>query len=217
MNQQYRKYRTTPTWKLLEIARSPDITAADLSDIVSELSERNNEPAFDALIEVGRRLEIVQQRERVLAIEQQIRDRNLIQQRDQDGYFEWPSTDAPASIHGFTGDKFFYKEGLLSYLGYRVGQQGVHQGIRQQILDCVFHNKLPNVDSREYMDCWDSPETADRLKKMAETLASLTRNAKRRRDADFSMAISDWESDLNYLYHKYFVDHFKFAWPDDLE
>ena len=218
MNQPNRNYRFTQTWKLLEIARSPDISAAELREIANVLSERKSERALYAYIEVGKVLEIAVKKECWLAKEiiRNLNENPLTPQRGKEGFFEWPFTDAPASTHGFSGDKFFYKEGLLSYVGYHVGQQGVHESIRLQILDCVFHNELPNVDSPEYMDGWGSPETPDRLKKIAESLAAFARNAKGK-CGGYEKAISDWESDLNYLYHKYYVDHFKFDWPDDRE
>jgi hypothetical protein len=131
----------------------------------------------------------------------------------EEGFFEWPSTDAPASIHGFSGDQFFYKEGLLSYVGYRVGRNGESQDTRIQILDCVFHNALPNVDSPEYMEGWGSPKTTTRLQKIAESIAAFTRNAKRNTGHDYSEAITNWEADLAYLYNEYYVDRFSFGWP----
>ncbi|MBI5945579.1 MAG: hypothetical protein HY864_14555 [Chloroflexi bacterium] len=133
---------------------------------------------------------------------------------NHEGFFMWPSTHAPASKHGFNGDVFFYRRGLLSYVGYRVGQQGISKNTRLQILDCVFHKNLPRVDSPEYMEEWGDPKTAARLKKLAETLAALIRNAKRRANSNnLSEAISDWEADLKYLYSKYYIDWFDFVWP----
>ena len=54
---------------------------------------------------------------------------------------------------------------------------------------------------------------AARLKKMAETIAALARNAKRRNNASLDQAIRDWEHDLSFLYHTYYVGHFGFGWP----
>ena len=131
---------------------------------------------------------------------------------DVSGCFEWPSTDAPASKHGFTGDFFDYKDGLLSYVGYRVGKTGESESIRRRILDCVFNNKLPNVDSFDYMKEWADPKTSQRLEKMAHSLAAFVRNAKRRTD-DLSEAVGDWDADLRHLHDKYYVGKFHFSWP----
>jgi hypothetical protein len=49
---------------------------------------------------------------------------------------------------------------------------------------------------------------------MAETIAALTRNARRRRDQKMNAAIRDWEMDLDFLYWEYYVEKFKFDWPN---
>jgi hypothetical protein len=57
------------------------------------------------------------------------------------------------------------------------------------------------------------PRTAQRLYKLANTLAALIRNAKRRDAVSMERAINDWERDLLFLYAKYYVDFFHFGWP----
>jgi hypothetical protein len=200
-----RPYLEKSAKQLLEIAYSPSCSEKILKDIVHELSIRNSDNAFQAYIEVGKLLEQAQEEElkHRKEKERQHASGQYMLQRNQEGFFEWPSTNAPASKFGFKGDIFFYKDGLLSYVGYRVGYDGVRKHIRRRILDCVFHNFLPRVVSFEYMDEWGSPKTAARLHKLADTLAAFTRNAKRRKTADLSIAISDWESDLKYLFQKY--------------
>ena len=130
--------------------------------------------------------------------------------------FPWPTTNAPIGIHGL-GDVFSYKEGLLSYVGYRVGHEGEPRQVRQSILDWVFHNRLPRVQSEEYMTQWGEPQTSARLQKMANVLAGLTRNVKRNTNADYSVTIRDRESDLTYLYNEYYVEYYvkkiRFHWP----
>ena len=129
-----------------------------------------------------------------------------------DDYFPWPSTEAPASQYGFQGDFFFYDKGLLQYVGYSVGHDGEPLHVRREILDCVFHNKLPNVNSLKYMQEWGHPKTPARLKKMANAIAAFTRLSKNKSN-DYGQAIDDWETDLDYLYKAYYVDKFNFAWP----
>ena len=86
--------------------------------------------------------------------------------------FKWPSTDAPAGNNGFTGDQYWYQEGLLSYVGYRVGKtHGVSEKKRLVILDCVLFNQLPNVNSQSYMDEWGSPKTATHLTRIFHKVA----------------------------------------------
>jgi hypothetical protein len=63
------------------------------------------------------------------------------------------------------------------------------------------------------MGSWALPASAHRLKKLADALASFTRNAKRRNNPALDSAIADWEHDLEYLYYRYYVGKFGFAWP----
>ncbi len=212
----YQLDQTIKTSRLFAIACDPSTSLNDLEDIISILQERKNSYAFRIMLYVDKLIERRQEEKRKQNHEQRHIERRRLKLLNQAGYFEWPSTDAPASIHGFSGDKFFYKDGLLSYVGYKVGRKGIVKHIRLQILDCVFHNQLPNVHSLEYMDEWGFAKTSPRLRKIAESLAAFTRNAKRRKNADNSQAILDWESDLEYLYYKYYIGKFGFAWPDSL-
>jgi hypothetical protein len=127
-------------------------------------------------------------------------------------WFAWPSTSAPAGRHRLKTINS-PEQGMLSYLGYHVGEnKPIETGIRWQILAYIFECHLPPLNGPAYYSQWGSPLTASRLNKMADTLASFTRNAKRR-DASFEKAIEDWECDLNFLYEKYYVGTFHFAWP----
>lgn len=55
--------------------------------------------------------------------------------------------------------------------------------------------------------------SAQRLQKLAETIAALTRNAKRRNAARMDKSIREWESDLAYLKRRYDEGRFSFTWP----
>lgn len=200
--------------QLLEWARLPSCSLTELRAIAAELAERKNDVAFQAYLEVGGLLQSAEAEERRQVQERQRAERQQALRRRSDGFFDWPSTDAPASIHGYVGDVFHYQDGLLRYVGYSVGRQGEPQTVRRQILDCVFHNVLPRVQSPEYMADWNAPTTAARLQKIAESIAAFARNAKRNARNDYSEAIADWESDLEYLFHEYYVRRFGFAWPD---
>lgn len=178
---------------LLKTARSSNTTITDLERICDELRQRRHHIARQALSEVNG----------IMA--------NII--KNQEGYFLWPSTDAPASKIGYTGIHYEYKEGLLTYVGYHVGISGVAEPMRRKILDCVFYLLLPKVVSDAYMDEWGDPNTPARLKKTAECIAAFIRNAKRNTWGDYDNAINDWESDLKYLYDQYYVGNFHFDWP----
>jgi hypothetical protein len=207
----HRPYRTIKADDLLIEASKKNIGIDILEAIVAELEQRKNHHAsIYILIEVGKILEAARKKSKPKPVRPHGVGNGSIEEEE---YFKWPSTDAPAAKYGFKGNAFSYKDGLLSYVGYNVGNDGERTVVRQKILDCVFHNVLPNVESMDYMKEWGSPKSTSRLKKLAEALAAFTRNAKRNYNADYSQAIEDWQHDLDYLYHEYYVGHFHFDWP----
>jgi hypothetical protein len=133
--------------------------------------------------------------------------------RYRDQYFRWPTTRADKGQGGFDIGNAPDK-GLLRFMGYRVGRtDGVRSETRRSILSEVFSGTLPPFESPEYLDQWGDPETANRLKKLAECIAAFARNAKRRKDHAMDDAVRDWEADLKFLYDRFYVGHFRFAWP----
>lgn len=126
--------------------------------------------------------------------------------------FPWPSTDAPGSSQPLDARFIPYERGLLGYLGYRVGSTGVSSDQREDLLDFIFANTLPNVNDAQYMSGWGTPGSAVRLRKMAESIASFVRNAKRNPRGS-TAAVHDWEFDLHYLKREYYVGNFDFPWP----
>jgi hypothetical protein len=128
-------------------------------------------------------------------------------------FFHWPSTAVLPSSRALAGDQFWYSEGLLSFMGYRVGHNGVPASHRRDILDYIYHETVPRVHSAEYMRSWGIPKSRDRLKKMADSIAAFTRNARRNLFADMSAAIDDWEADLVYLKRTYYDRKYDFRWP----
>jgi hypothetical protein len=130
-----------------------------------------------------------------------------------DQAFAWPSTYAPKGYGGLSTDDWT-KEGLLNFMGYKVGNtEGESQRVRELILAEIFNGSLPPVFPKQYMQEWGLPSFSVRLQKLAEAIAAFTRNAKRRRDSIMYAAISDWERDLEYLYLEYYIGKFRFAWP----
>jgi len=128
-------------------------------------------------------------------------------------WFRWPSTDAPEGQTSMTGAQFM-PEGMLSVLGYRVGlRQGLRDADRHCLLDQIFERVLPPLFPRSYMDKWGKGGTAVRLRTLSYTIAQLTKNLKHKRDNRMHRAISEYESDLTYLYDRYYVDKFRFGWP----
>lgn len=126
--------------------------------------------------------------------------------------FQWPSTAIMPAQFALAKDQFWYQEGLLSFLGYHVGANGAEPITRRGILDYIYNQRLPNVESVAYMQEWGAPHTGIRLKKLAETVAAFARNAKRKK-ANMSTAIDEWEEDLEYLRRKYYLNRWNFRWP----
>lgn len=124
--------------------------------------------------------------------------------------FLWPTTDTPDGDGTLDGIEW-PQEGLLSFLGYHVGQNGVRADDRRAILDSTYKGSLPNVNSAEYMASWEAPGSADRLRKLAESLAAFCRNQKRRDPS--AVAVREWEADLEYLRHEYYDGRYSFVWP----
>jgi hypothetical protein len=140
-------------------------------------------------------------------------DRRLALLSSAEGYFQWPSTDAPLGDGGLPAIAW-RSVGMLSALGYHVGTtEGIPEDERRFILDQLFQIALPPLNDMAYMIEWGTAQTAVRLKKLAETIAALTRNAKRRRSRDLQVACEEWEADLEYLYTTCYIGRFRFVWP----
>jgi hypothetical protein len=134
---------------------------------------------------------------------------------EQDEWFAWPST---AASRAPTNEKLtgsdWRSQGMLSLLGYHVGKtQPIHPSFRESILEYAFEHHLPPIGDVAYFDEWGEPRSARRLQKLANTLASLARNATRRDPLALSRAIDEWEQDLTFLYEQYYVRLFHFGWP----
>lgn len=137
----------------------------------------------------------------------------------EEGYFRWPHTDSYPG-RGFFDPNWKRANGVLSEMGYHVGRaNGLPADARRLILDEAYHFAVPYIDAENMVE-WNSPETPFRLRKMANSLASFARNAKRRRDADcLADAIADWENDLAYLKSQYYdgqYDYRDFRWPNTM-
>ena len=131
----------------------------------------------------------------------------------QNQWFRWPTTTAPPGVRRLNGVEW-RQRGMLSFLGYHVGETDpAPPNVRWRILEYAFECHLPPLDGPAYYLEWGMPLTAQRLKKMANTLAALTRNAKRRDAMSYGKAIDDWEDDLALLCDKYYLDFFHFGWP----
>jgi hypothetical protein len=93
------------------------------------------------------------------------------------------------------------ESGVLSQMGYHAGKTyGLPATARRRILRDVLDVELVPIASgaEAYVQQWGAPGSRQRLHKMARCLAGFARNAERR-NADFSEAIADWKSDLDWL------------------
>lgn len=90
--------------------------------------------------------------------------------------------------------------GVLGEMGYRVGRNGLAEGARRLILAEVLSVELVATSpaAEAYVREWGPPTSRHRLQKMVNSISAFARNA-RRRTADFSEAIADWEGDLEWL------------------
>ncbi|MFM8856295.1 MAG: hypothetical protein ACKOI2_03645 [Actinomycetota bacterium] len=96
-------------------------------------------------------------------------------------------------------------KGVLSEVGYHVGISGLETEARRQILRKVVNLVLIGIapSSGGEIREWGDPRSEQRIVKIANCLAGFTSQARRRRRADMSRAIADWESDLHWLRQTY--------------
>lgn len=103
---------------------------------------------------------------------------------------------------------------MLAYLGYHVGTSStLVESQRHVILRRAFAMHLPPIESPTYMQGWGAPGSANRLRKIANSLASFARQAKRRSLFDMTEAVASWEADLAMLHAEFYVARFNFGWP----
>lgn len=128
--------------------------------------------------------------------------------------FIWPHTIAePGKRHM----KYLNapEEGLLKYLGYKVGVSGLSTSRRHAILEKALQWDVPNSCGAEMQEEWGAASTCRRLKKLSYTIASFVKLKKRMKSRDrYSQAIRDWEDDLSWLKEQYYAPcQPRFTWP----
>jgi hypothetical protein len=181
---------------------SPVVMAADLG---SQLRQLNNALCILAKSEHPLRNQAAELRKVASAV-WQVR-------AAQRQWFPWPTTAAPRGTQKLQGI-FWRTQGMLDLFGYHVGEtKPVAAEIRWRILEYMFEFHLPPLNDVAYLLEWGEPRTAARLRKLANTLAALARNAKRRDAFAYTRAIDDWENDLALLHDSYYARMFSFGWP----
>lgn len=127
--------------------------------------------------------------------------------------FLWPTTEIMESYNEHTdSDRYVNTASILSALGYRAGNKGHEDIMRRQILSDIYNREIPNIISEEYMRECGKPKSGLRLKKIANTIAARTKDAKRSKK-DYSLAIKHWESDLRYIKREFYNNRYNFKWP----
>ena len=87
--------------------------------------------------------------------------------------------------------------GMLSTIGYRVGNGGERESLRRKLLDHVMTAELPLVDSLVYTRQWGEPRSSKRLWKLLRTLEGLAAGAEGR--ASQALACTHWREDRDYV------------------
>lgn len=194
MKQESRPYIALSWIELENLAKSRYGEIEHLQKVLSELKYRKSRKALDLYQRLACRLAVL----------------SVMEAKT----FRWPTTAVIGdSASALRLAHFDYEEGLLKFMGYAVGQLGAYRTRRRQVLDYVFNEKIPKVQSYDYMAEWGDPSSAKRLQKLANSLATFARNAKCRRTSDMEHAIAEWEEDLAYLKNTYFDGLFSFDWP----
>jgi hypothetical protein len=91
--------------------------------------------------------------------------------------------------------------GLLGFLKYRVGADGLLRSERKTILDktLILPTKFFKAQVKNWEE-WGDPNSPTRCMKMMATLSSLLANATGR--PGMKKAVKDWQHDLDYVREK---------------
>ena len=93
------------------------------------------------------------------------------------------------------------KNGILSVIGYKVGNEGEKTSVRRKMLDYIMSETLPPVASPAYMAEWGDTLSKDRYRKLHRVLRVLAINGASMVNMD--KAVSEWEDDLEYIENKW--------------
>lgn len=91
--------------------------------------------------------------------------------------------------------------GMLSTVGYRVGNYGEKLHIRRKLLEVVMTRHLPFVGSLAYTAAWGEPLSTQRYRKLINTLCGFIENA--RNNPAQALACQHWEEDLAHVQHSW--------------
>lgn len=89
------------------------------------------------------------------------------------------------------------EHGVLSMVGYKVGNDGAPEKQRRAKLDYIMSGTLPPVASPAYMAEWGEPNTRQRYRKLHRVIRVLASGGKK--FPYMELAVQHWEDDLVYL------------------
>lgn len=87
--------------------------------------------------------------------------------------------------------------GILSRVGYKVGNDGAKPKTRRQLLDYIMSGTLPPVGSPAYMEEWGEKLSTERYRKLHRVIRVLASSGRTLGNMD--KAVGEWEDDLEYL------------------
>jgi hypothetical protein len=128
---------------------------------------------------------------------------------------EWPTTGVIPQGKGGGPDHDVPETGLLKRIGYSVGKTGASESQRREALKKAYEVSVEQYSeeySEKYLSEWGEPETSNRLRKIAESVAAFCRS--HRGQPGRETAIGHWESDLEWLRNQYYNPlSYAFEWP----
>jgi hypothetical protein len=98
-----------------------------------------------------------------------------------------------------TASELWKPRSPLHYMGYRVGETGIPEAERRNILLEVIAGELPNVGDAKYMSRWGYPGTQSRLRSVISHLWFQARLASQEYGINYKKAVADWNSDVQWL------------------
>lgn len=200
----------------LEVRRQDRVAQLALQLMKGKFPDRgqvNEELAYLASIDVASWPNVDRERYQfVRAILRSIEEGSSPDIQQPDGkYFRWPETLVGKQTGSGSVVETANEVGVLRSMGYQVGVHGLPSNERRRLLNLIFERELKLALPPAYLSEWGRPGTPTRLRKLAHTIAALTRNMKRR-SAD-APSIEEWEEDLAYLKQRFYIGRFSFDWP----
>jgi hypothetical protein len=129
--------------------------------------------------------------------------------------WKWPVVNIGHSRGGMEPD--WREFSALKMFGYTVGKTaGWPKAKRQMFLTDFMDLDLPQIVEATFGNEYGKPLTTNRLRKVANLLATNCSNFMKNDEARYAVAISDYLEDLKFLKARYYEGHgLKFVpWPD---